>query len=157
MQFSPFGAQTIFCKTHRFWKRTYFIFTVLSLRNMACYNLHAWQKFFSVNEIASTAQKMKFSMKDFFSKCDQIRSFLRNWLHLLKKFLTENFILCAVLAISLTEKNFYLRILIDYSAIRYTGSAESPLFFKLHLNNKGVVDRCSMCKGTYLNMNVAYT
>ena len=23
-----------------------------------------------------TAQKMKFSMKDFFSKCDQIRSFL---------------------------------------------------------------------------------
>ena len=65
--------------------------------------------------------------------------------------------LCAVLAISLTEKNFYLRILIDYSAIRYTGSAESPLLFKLHLNNKGVVDRCSMCKGTYLNMNVAYT
>ena len=24
-----------------------------------------------------TAQKMKFSIKDFFSKCDQIRSFLR--------------------------------------------------------------------------------
>ena len=24
----------------------------------------------------STAQKMKFSIKDFFSKCDQIRSFL---------------------------------------------------------------------------------
>ena len=26
---------------------------------------------------ANTAQKMKFSIKDFFSKCDQIRSFLR--------------------------------------------------------------------------------
>ena len=26
---------------------------------------------------AYTAQKMKFSIKDFFSKCDQIRSFLR--------------------------------------------------------------------------------
>ena len=38
-----------------------------------------------------TAQKMKFSIKDFFSKCDQIRSFLRIWSHLLKKFLMENF------------------------------------------------------------------
>ena len=35
---------------------------------------------------------MKFSIKDFFSKCDQIRSFLRIWSHLLKKSLMENFI-----------------------------------------------------------------
>ena len=35
---------------------------------------------------------MKFSMRDFFSKCDQIRSFLRIWLHLLKKSFMENFI-----------------------------------------------------------------
>ena len=40
--------------------------------------------------------KMKFSITDFFSKCDQIRSFLRIWLHLLKKSITENFIFCAV-------------------------------------------------------------
>ena len=40
---------------------------------------------------------MKFSIKDFFSKCDQIRSFLRIWSHLLKKSLIENFIFCAVL------------------------------------------------------------
>ena len=39
-----------------------------------------------------TAQKIKFSIKDFLSKCDQIRSFLRIWLHLLKKSLMENFI-----------------------------------------------------------------
>ena len=39
---------------------------------------------------------MKFSIKDFFSKCDQIRSFLRIWSHLLNKSLTENFIICAV-------------------------------------------------------------
>ena len=39
---------------------------------------------------------MKFSIKDFFSKCDQICSFLRIWSHLLKKSLTENFISCAV-------------------------------------------------------------
>ena len=44
----------------------------------------------------STSQKMKFSIKDFFSECDQIRSFLRIWSHLLKKPLMENFIFCAV-------------------------------------------------------------
>ena len=42
------------------------------------------------------AQKLKFSIKDFFSKCDQIGRFLRIWPHLLKKFLMENFIFCAV-------------------------------------------------------------
>ena len=34
---------------------------------------------------------MKFSIKDFFSKCNQIRSFLWIWSHLLKKSLLENF------------------------------------------------------------------
>ena len=43
-----------------------------------------------------TAQKMKFSIEEFLSKSDQIRSFLRIWLHLLKKSLMENFILCVV-------------------------------------------------------------
>ena len=43
-----------------------------------------------------TAQKMKLSIKDFFSKCDQIRCFLLIWSHLLKKSLMENFIfLCS--------------------------------------------------------------
>ena len=46
-----------------------------------------------------TEQKMNFSIKDFFSKCDQIRSFLWIWSHLLKKSLMENFIFCAVLLI----------------------------------------------------------
>ena len=44
-----------------------------------------------------TAQKMKFSIKDFFSKYDQIRCFLRIWSYLLKKSLMENFIFCVVL------------------------------------------------------------
>ena len=43
-----------------------------------------------------TAQKMKFSTKDFFSKCDQILRKLRVWSHLLKKPLMENFIFCTV-------------------------------------------------------------
>ena len=42
-----------------------------------------------------TAQKIKFSIKEFFSKCDQIHSFLRIWSHLMKKSLMENFF-CAV-------------------------------------------------------------
>ena len=43
-----------------------------------------------------TAQKIKFSTKDYYSKCDQIRSFLRIWSHLLKKSIMENFIFWAV-------------------------------------------------------------
>ena len=43
-----------------------------------------------------TAQKIKFSLTDFFSKCDQIRRKLRIWSHLLKKSVMENFIFCAV-------------------------------------------------------------
>ena len=39
---------------------------------------------------------MKFSIEDFFSKCDQIRRKLRIWSHLLKKSFMENFIFCAV-------------------------------------------------------------
>ena len=48
----------------------------------------------------STAQKMKFSIEGFFSKCDQIRrltKFLRIWSCLLKKSFMENLIfLCSV-------------------------------------------------------------
>ena len=43
-----------------------------------------------------TAQKMKFSIMDFFNKCDQIHGKLPIYLHLLKKSLTENFVfLCS--------------------------------------------------------------
>ena len=40
---------------------------------------------------------MKFSIKDFFSKCDQFRTKLRIWSHLLKKSLMENLIFCAMI------------------------------------------------------------
>ena len=46
--------------------------------------------------IADTAQKMKFSIKEFFSKCDQICRKLWIWSRLLKKSLMENFIFCVV-------------------------------------------------------------
>ena len=48
---------------------------------------------------------MKFFIKDFFSKCDQIRRKLRIWSHLLRKSLMENFIFRAV---SIAVKNVYL-------------------------------------------------
>ena len=44
---------------------------------------------------------MKFSIKDFFCKCDQIRRKLWIWSYLLKKSLMENFIFCAVFILSL--------------------------------------------------------
>ena len=44
----------------------------------------------------NTAQKMKFSIKDLFSKCNQICRKLRIWSHLLRKSLMEKFIFYAV-------------------------------------------------------------
>ena len=51
-----------------------------------------------LQSILNTAlhKKMKFSIKDFFSKCDQTCRKLRIWSHLLKKSLIENFIFYAV-------------------------------------------------------------
>ena len=43
-----------------------------------------------------TAQKIKFSITDFFSKCNRICRKLPIWSHLLKKSLMENFTFCTV-------------------------------------------------------------
>ena len=55
-----------------------------------------WPSITATKLTTNTAQKMKFSIKDFFSKCNQTRRKLRIWSHLLKKSLMENFILYAV-------------------------------------------------------------
>ena len=57
-----------------------------------------FEKIQQINQVTFTAQKMKFSIKYFFSKYSQIRSFPQS--HLLKKVLIENFFLCAVFIIS---------------------------------------------------------
>ena len=54
---------------------------------------------------ANTAQKIKFSNKDFFSKCDQIRRLPQIWSHLLKKSLMENLIFCTVLTILVLHRD----------------------------------------------------
>ena len=43
-----------------------------------------------------TAQKKKFSIKNFFSRCEQIYSNLRIWSHLLEKYVIANYSFCAV-------------------------------------------------------------
>ena len=48
---------------------------------------------------------MKFSITDFFSKCDQIRRKLQIWSYLLKKSWIENFIFCAVKHKGHTQKD----------------------------------------------------
>ena len=53
---------------------------------------------------------MKFPIKDFFSKCDQIRRKLRIWSHLLKKSVMKNFIFCAVVISNITIKAFLIRV-----------------------------------------------
>ena len=45
---------------------------------------------------------MRFSIKDFLRKCDQLRSFLRIWFYLMKKSLMENFSFCTVLILKYT-------------------------------------------------------
>ena len=62
-------------------------------------------------DIAATARKMKFSIKDFFSKYDQIRN-LQIWSHLLKKSFIENFIFCVVsLSHIIRRSDFQAKIL----------------------------------------------
>ena len=63
--------------------------TVQRINNSSC-------SVMTVHAKVNTAQKMTFSIKDFFSKWDQIGSFLRIWSHFLKKSLVENFIFYAV-------------------------------------------------------------
>ena len=52
-------------------------------------------KYDAILVFPNTVQKIKFSIDDSSSKCDQIRSFLWIWSHLLKKSFMENFDFCA--------------------------------------------------------------
>ena len=87
---------------------------------------------------------MKFSIKDFFSKCDQIQSFLRIWSYLLKKFWIDNFIFCAVLQLHLNLVaviNFdkYLATIITISKENSTSTKKSYI---LKQTSSGKVKVC---------------
>ena len=65
----------------------------------------------------NTGQKMKFSIKDLFSKCDQIHRKLQIRSHLLRKSLMGNFIFCAlkwVMTYFFQEENSKLQYYQDY-------------------------------------------
>ena len=60
-------------------------------------SFHTSPKFaIKIKMMMVTAQKMMFSITNFFSKCDQIRRKIRIWSHLLKKSVMKNFFFCAV-------------------------------------------------------------
>ena len=94
------------------------------------------------------AQKMKFFINDFFHRCDQIRSFLRIWSHLLEKSLLENLIFCTVFdtidfdifylrCINLIFlQTFYIEHLVTYliKKILYRLTRKLLLFYIHHLN-----------------------
>ena len=65
---------------------------------------------------------MKFSIKDFFSQCDQIRSFLQSflriWSHLLKKSLMEKFFFREVLDVRVGS--MYQCCVRDYLSVTFT-------------------------------------
>ena len=82
---------------------------------------------------AYTAQKMKFSIKDFFSKCDQIGIFLRIWSDLLKKPLMENFIFGAV--ISLKKSSHLLSVRTKNRQNLAVNNSACPRFFQFKLSN----------------------
>ena len=65
------------------------------LRKILQFYLFFWCRNFAEMQ-SFHCTKNEVSIKHFFSKCDQIRSFLRIWSYLLKKSLMENFIFSAV-------------------------------------------------------------
>ena len=85
-----------------------------------------------------TAQKMKFFIKDFFSKCDQIRSSLRIWSHLLKKSLMENFIFCAVRYCNVSTISFEQILWFHFVRTLFTSVLISLL--KFYINGLELLD-----------------
>ena len=90
--FSPISYEWLSVLNNRL-KILVFFLNILGIFQMSSFNPLMPD---SKKDHTHTAQKMKFFIKGFFSKCDQIRRKLRIWSHLLKKSLMENFIFFAV-------------------------------------------------------------
>ena len=70
---------------------------------------------------------------NFFSKCDQIHRKLKIWSHLLKKFLMENFIFCAVYLKHHLHFYFYQPILVSVFPVLSSFGCEICVKFELIL------------------------
>ena len=82
------------------------------------------------------------SFQDFFSKCDQIRRFLRIWSHLLKKPSMENFIFCAVTSLKSDVSKLKRRVVTVFlenlwseKFIQKTSSHFKYIWIWIHINN----------------------
>ena len=96
-----------------------------------------------------TAQKIKFSIKDFFNKCDQIRRKLRIWSHLLKKSLMQNFIFCA----ALETFNSRMSIRKTPASFQFTITCILPPFSLFPLRKKiEICFKFKIIKGTLLQI-----
>ena len=76
---------------------------------------------FEQNLLWYTAQRMKFSIKDFFNKWNQIRSKLRIWSHLLTKSFMENVIF--------VHRKACRKVLVYISCIKHYMFFKSSLIF----------------------------
>ena len=85
--------------------------------------------------VVCTAQKMKFSIQDFFNKCDQIRSFLRNWSLLLRKsFFVQWSRLLSFLSFFFEPNSIILIISSPISMLSLLSTKRSQTFEKLSLS-----------------------
>ena len=64
------------CKSGALVEIDYKVMRSLSIKSLGIKNKRLYN--------SNTASKMKFFLKDFYSKCDQIHGFVRIWSHLLK-------------------------------------------------------------------------
>ena len=94
-----------------------------------------------------TTQKMKFSIKSFFSKYDQIRRKLRIWSHLQKKSFMENFIFCAVIFTTGSTGIMTYTIMKRRKKTVDPAQATLPLLFTL---NGLMTGRLYLCSVTHL-------
>ena len=78
---------------------------------------------------------MKFSIKGFFSKYDQIRRKLRIWSHLLKKSLMENFIFCGVHHLYMVHVSIHLLTTLSIAAVARRCSVKK-VFLQISQNSQ---------------------
>ena len=99
--------------------------------------LFSSSQYFSVYLLAQiNAQKMNSSVKNFFSKCEHIRTKLRIYLRLLNKLLTENLISCVLNIIGPESCKFFFKpncqSLVYFTSINTWHISVSSLLFRNH-------------------------
>ena len=73
---------------------------------------------------------MKFSIKDYFSKCDQILRKLRIWLHLLEEYLMENFIFLCIYSFC---KTLHLKFIVNLCYLIHQNTFRTLAYLELCL------------------------